>query len=282
MGDMPYFYPEDYERLDRLTTSLNNEHPAFTVHVGDFKSGGSPCSDEYFLKMQGYFQQFTHPLFYTPGDNEWTDCHRPAAGGFVANERLEKVREIFYTQNPSLVDPPFSYSSQNAYEGYNKFVENAIWEYKKVTFGTLHVVGSNNNFKTDTAADNSEFRERDAANQFWLEKIFQQAKENNSEGLALFLHASLNYEESDKNGFRNFTQKLWEEVLGFEKPILMVYGDHHRFLIEKPLVDDKGKVVKHFTSLMVFGDKDMHAVEIRVDKKDKELFIISQFFVEGN
>ncbi len=66
----------------------------------------------------------------------------------------------------------------------------------------------------------------------------------NSDGLALFLHAGLNYEESDKNGFSNFTRRLREEALGYDKPILMVYGDHHRFLIEKPLVDDEGKVLK--------------------------------------
>lgn len=282
MGDMPYYYPDDYSRLDRLITSLNDENPAFTVHVGDFKSGSSPCSDEYFLKMQGYFRQFMHPLFYTPGDNEWTDCHRQAAGGFVAEERLDKVRELFYTQNETLIDPPFSYNSQSANDGYSEFVENAIWDHRNITFGTLHVVGSNNNFKTDSTADNSEFMVRDVANQFWLEKIFQQAKSKNSDGIAIFLHAGLNYEDSEKNGFNNFTKKLREEVMGYDKPILMVYGDHHRFLIEKPLVDDQGKVLKNFTSLMVFGDKDMHAVEICVDKDDKELFLIRQFFVEGN
>ena len=29
---------------------------------------------------------------YTPGDNEWTDCHRPAAGGYVPTERLARLR----------------------------------------------------------------------------------------------------------------------------------------------------------------------------------------------
>ena len=32
----------------------------------------------------------------TPGDNEWTDCHRVAAGEYQPLERLAKLREVFY------------------------------------------------------------------------------------------------------------------------------------------------------------------------------------------
>lgn len=282
IGDMPYHLPEDLQRFERLTTSLNKENPAFSVHVGDVKSGGTPCSDEYLLKMHEYFQQFQHPLIFTPGDNEWTDCHRTAAGSYDPNERLDKVREIFYRENKSLRHSLLSHTTQNNFPGYEKFVENALWVYDNITFGTLHVVGSNNNLKTDSTAVNEEYQERDTANLFWLGEIFKQANANNSQGVALFLHASLIYGDSENNGFRNFTQRLREEAMSFDKPILMVYGDHHRFLIEKPLVYDDGKVLKHFTSLMVFGDKDMHAVEIRVNKRDRGLFEIKQFFVDDN
>ena len=36
------------------------------------------------------------PLLYTPGDNEWTDCHRPAAGRYNPLERLDAVRATFF------------------------------------------------------------------------------------------------------------------------------------------------------------------------------------------
>src|SRR5690606_35459820 len=101
IGDMPYHLPDDLGRFDRVISSLNHERPAFTVHVGDFKTGSSPCDEAYFLSFRGYFQQFQHPLFYTPGDNEWTDCHRIAAGGYDPIERLAKVRELFYTDTGS-------------------------------------------------------------------------------------------------------------------------------------------------------------------------------------
>ena len=282
IGDMPYHLPGDFERFDRLVSSINAEDPAFTVHVGDFKAGNTPCDDAYFEKIHHYFQTFQHPLIYTPGDNEWTDCHRKAAGAYDPNERLEKIRAVFYDDNKSMGNPKLDLLTQNTYAGFEKFVENAIWEKEEITFATLHVVGSNNNFKTDSAAVNEEHAARDAANVFWLEEAFKRAKDRQSKGIVLVLHAGLIYADSEKNGFRNFTKRLREEALAYEKPILMVYGDHHRFLIEKPLTDEEGKVLTNFTSLMVFGDFDMHAVEIRVNKNHESLFEIRQHFVKGN
>ena len=282
IGDMPYHLPADFQRFERLIAAVNKEDPAFTVHVGDIKSGGTPCSDAYFLKIHHYFQQFQHPVIYTPGDNEWTDCYRSGAGSYDPLERLDKIREIFYKNNKNLGNGALPLISQHTFNGYEKFVENVIWDQEELTFGTLHVVGSNNNFKTDSAAVNEAYKERNAANLFWLQEIFNHAKAKQSKGLAIFLHASLDYQDSEKNGFRNFTKKLRDEAMAYKNPILLVYGDHHSFLIEKPLRDNNGKVLKHFTSLMVFGDQDIHAVEIRVNKKDEAIFEIKQYFVDGN
>jgi len=282
IGDMPYHLPDDLGRFDRVISSLNHERPAFTVHVGDFKTGSSPCDEDYFLSIRDYFQQFQHPLFYTPGDNEWTDCHRVAAGGYDPIERLAKVRELFYTDTGSLSGSGMDLITQSTFAEYGKFVENRLWKHKGITFGTLHIVGSNNNFKTDSAANNVEYNERDKANSFWLEEIFRQAKASKSDGVVIFLHAGLVYSDDESNGFKNFVMKLREEAMAFEKPILMVYGDHHKFKIEKPLTAGDGKVLTNFTSLMVFGDHDMHAVEIRVNKKYDALFEIRQYFVKGN
>ena len=50
-GDMPYRVPNDYPKFERVIKTLNKENPDFIVHVGDFKSGSSLCSTEYFEKM---------------------------------------------------------------------------------------------------------------------------------------------------------------------------------------------------------------------------------------
>lgn len=282
IGDMPYSVPGDYERFERVIAALNKEEPAFTVHVGDVKGGSTPCSKEAYQKMYDYFQTFDHPVMLTPGDNDWTDCHRNGAGGYEPVERLELFRDIFYRESKSMGQNPLQLLTQNTFKGYDKFVENAIWEWKDILFATYHVVGSNNNFNPDSTADNSEFKERDAANQFWLEETFKQARIRGSKGVVLLLHAAMNFSNSEDNGFRQFTPSLRDEVLDYDNPVLLIYGDHHRFVISKPLDNKQGRVVQNFTSLMVFGNPDMHAVEIKVNRKYDSIFEIRQHFIEGN
>ena len=100
-GDMPYRLPNDYARFENIITQINSQKSAFSVHVGDFKSGSTPCSDEYFSKIYGYFETFKNPLIYTPGDNEWTDCNRKAAGEYDPLERLALLRKMFFKEKQS-------------------------------------------------------------------------------------------------------------------------------------------------------------------------------------
>ena len=70
MGDMPYKLPDDYPKVDRLIGAINKMKPAFTLHVGDIKSGSSPCTDEVFKRAFEQLQTVEGPLVYTIGDNE--------------------------------------------------------------------------------------------------------------------------------------------------------------------------------------------------------------------
>jgi hypothetical protein len=36
------------------------------------------------------FEQFKNPLVYTPGDNEWTDCHKTNKGTRMSLERISR------------------------------------------------------------------------------------------------------------------------------------------------------------------------------------------------
>ena len=80
-----------------LIAEMDREDLAFVIHDGDFKSGGSVCSDEVFRHMLQVFQASRHPLVYVPGDNEWTDCHRKSNGPYDPLERLAKLREMFFS-----------------------------------------------------------------------------------------------------------------------------------------------------------------------------------------
>ena len=283
IGDIPYHLPEDFARFENLIAEVNTLQPAFTVHIGDIKSGSTECSDAYYSKIKEYFNQFDNPLIYTPGDNEWTDCHRPACGEYEPEERLDKLRQLFFSQPQSQGKNPMPLATQNSVDGWEKFVENAQWEMDHITFATFHVVGSNNNFKLDSLALNDEFYEREMANLFWLTSVFDQASEKNHRGIVIMLHAGLNYRSQEySNGHRTFINLLRERVTDFGKPVLLLYGDLHRFVIDKPLTDNNGKMLTNFTAAQVFGDRDMHALRIRVNPDNPTLFEINQHFIPGN
>ncbi|MGN5477536.1 hypothetical protein ACTMU2_13565 [Cupriavidus basilensis] len=81
------------------------------IHVGDIHSGSMPCTSASILPPittsnpgwnQGIFaafQQFKPPVIYTPGDNEWTDCHKTkeASSGDPMKE-LDSVRSLFFAR----------------------------------------------------------------------------------------------------------------------------------------------------------------------------------------
>jgi hypothetical protein len=279
IGDMPYHNPEDLTKFQKLIAAINSQASAFTIHVGDIKNGKTPCSDDYYKTIQNLFSEFKAPFIYTPGDNEWTDCHTPEAGGYDPAERLASLRKFYFRDGQSLGQKPMKIISQNKTPGFEKYVENSLWRKENVTFVTVHVVGSNNNFKTD-GSPNDEFLERDKANLQWLTEAFKTAQTNNDAAIVIIMHGSLVYKNSESNGFNNIVEKLRTEVPAFRKPVLLVYGDLHRFVISKPLEDAADNLIDNFTSLMVYGDHDMHAIKIHVDPKSKSVFSFSEYRME--
>jgi hypothetical protein len=98
IGDIPYG-AEQQRKTEVLFGKMDAEELAFVVHVGDIKSGDSPCTDGILLREKERFENTANPLVYVPGDNEWTDCYRT---GYDPIERLQKLREIFSQGDESL------------------------------------------------------------------------------------------------------------------------------------------------------------------------------------
>ena len=97
LGDLPYGDTRRVEnRYLKLIYSINARSPAFSIHVGDFKTGSSECSDAEFKKQFEYFNLFQNALIYTPGDNDWTDCHRFIGAFDNPLERLRALRGRFF------------------------------------------------------------------------------------------------------------------------------------------------------------------------------------------
>ncbi len=51
----------------------------------------SSAREAYDRQIAGLWSRFADPLVYTPGDNEWTDCHKKAEGGGVYNPATGQV-----------------------------------------------------------------------------------------------------------------------------------------------------------------------------------------------
>jgi hypothetical protein len=149
LGDLPYGQAaQGYAPYKSLIRSINQERPIFSIHVGDFKSGSTLCSDEESQVQLGHFGLFDSALVFTPGDNEWTDCHRANNGGHDPLERLQALRATFYKPGSSLGKQPLPVLNQSVTTpAFAKFVENQRWFHQGVVFATVHIVGSNNNFE---------------------------------------------------------------------------------------------------------------------------------------
>lgn len=289
LGDMPYNLPDDYAKFDRLIAAVNALKPAFTLHMGDIKSGALPCSDEVFKTSYDQIQTFEGALVYTIGDNEWIDCHRKAAGGFNPRERLMKLREMFFaTPAKSLGKTPLDVESQALLmPEYSTYVENTRFAKNGVMLLTANVPGSNNGFEAHDPEAVTEFFARDKANVAWIEASFAKAKADNAKAVVLFMQAEFNEARFPngamprQSGFTRMLDAIEAGATSFGKPVLLIHGDEHYFSIA-PLRNSKGKPIPGVNKLMVYGDKLIHAVRVLVDPDSSHVFGFVPLIVPEN
>lgn len=289
IGDIPYDARQEIE-FQKLIRDINKSWVSFVIHDGDFKSGSSFCTNEIFLQRYREFNQFRHPLIYLFGDNEWTDCHRPAAGGYDPLERLEKLRQIFTQGNRSLGRRTIKLNRQSQDLQYSKFRENVYWTTNNVLFAGIHVVGSNNNLGRNPEND-AEYAERNAANLVWLKKAFATAKTKKNLGMVIVIHANpnnfsvpTNPDDKAKNGFSDFIDTLKAELKEYSKPVMIVNGDTHYFRIDKPLnIDTPPRtIITNFTRVETFGDPNVQWLRVTVDPKNPHLFEVNKEILPVN
>ena len=106
---------------------LNNNLLAFVVHVGDLSSPPYACTDDLVARRFAQFSASAHPFIYTPGDNEWTDCHeQQGVKGGNPLERLAHVRKVFFAGEQSLGQRtmPLVHQSESSDPVLQKYREN--------------------------------------------------------------------------------------------------------------------------------------------------------------
>ncbi len=272
LGDMPYGdKTKSHPAFRSLIDTVNARAPAFTIHVGDIKSGSESCTDEVFALQLQFMNSFERALIYTPGDNEWTDCHREKAGKFDPLERLGRLRAMFFPKPLSLGKAPIALERQSdVMNEHRRFVENARFSRSGIQFLTLHVVGSNNGLEPRDRRVAKEFFDRDEANLAWLADGFAKAKRDSAKGIVIAMQADMfefdfghfgRDQHLAHSGFLNVAEMLVREALEFGRPALLIYGDSHNFRVHTPF----RKRAPQMVALEVFGADQMHAVEVLVN-----------------
>lgn len=295
IGDVPYgvLPGAEYPPFDRLIAEVNdNRKIQWVQHAGDIKSGSTPCSDEMFYDRLARYNQFDKPVVLTLGDNEWTDCHRVAAGEYQPLERLAKLREVFFAHpGETIGGKVMAVETQADIAGYEEFPENVRWVKQNVVFATLHIVGSHNalaafdpnSSAVRTAADDEEVVRRTNAALAWLDNTFAKAQEIGSPGVFLMIHANPGLERAtpeDRTGFMEFLTALENHTKAYAKPVVLAHGDSHYFRIDKPVLVNSG-FLPNFTRVETFGSSKVHWLRVQVNPKSEEVFTITQEIVEA-
>ncbi len=311
-GDLPYNAEQATLGVPNLIADMNSHRLKFTAHDGDLKAGGGPvtCGDALYTQALGFFNALRAPAIFTPGDNDWTDCDRPANGAFNSRERLDHERKVFFATPYSLGQHRIRQHVQTealclGVSGLVPCVENRRWSVGGVMYATLNVPGSCNNL-CDTAPDVAEFDARNAANIKWLQQTFAAAKERKSKAVMLITQGNPGWDQSDgtraplrdpktlqqtdnlPDGYQAYLVALRNEVIAFRKPVAYVHGDSHYFRVDKPLLDSQGRRLENFTRVETFGNNaangtnDVQWIRVNVAPHSRDVFSYQPMIVPGN
>jgi hypothetical protein len=254
IGDTPYG-PEDEAQLrDEIVPAIRAARHPFVIHIGDYKAGATPCTEEYDAAFDALIEALAPAqVFYTPGDNEWTDCDRnldPSTGSPMSElGRLEQLRARHF--RPASVD-----KNRWAYESQDAQAENATWRHAGIRFATLHVVGTNNgrNFVTgdplDAAAAAADAR--DANNLAWIAYVAQAARRERARALVIAMHGAFTDTpervrdiacdglagtgRTPCDGFAALRPALRAGAETFGGPTLLIHGDTAPFTLDQDML----------------------------------------------
>lgn len=266
-GDAPY-YAWEQGPWRRVLKDAAASDLAFFVHLGDIL--WKPCSEAMYRERRRELDALPLPVIYTPGDNEWTDCHERRPGGYAPLGRLAILREVFFdAPERSLGGAPIPLSTQGSDSRHGEFVENARWERGGVIFATVHLVGSSNAmdpFEGRTAEDDRAGERRTEAALAWIGEAVEVAREGGAWGIVLLAHADLGLADPEAEyGHDRVVDALREALETFPGEVLYVHGDSHEYIVDHPLVDGVGDSISRFTRVETLGSPRVGWVRVVAD-----------------
>ncbi len=250
IGDMPYGDAEIAKFPSRIQDINADTALRFVTHVGDIKNGSSVCSDEYFAKIRSEFDTFEHPLVFTPGDNEWVDCHRTNNGAYNPLERLAKLREVFFDEPGKTLGTTMPVKSQENFG----LPEDVRFTQNRVAFSVVNIQGSNNSLlpwsglgeTSPTPEQLAEVEHRTDAVLNQIRDTFADAGRRNDRAVVLMTQADMfdpsllaaaTANPETVSGFREIVAAINDETNRFDRPVYLINGDSHVFAENQPLAE---------------------------------------------
>lgn len=271
-GDMPY-NKEQFHQMQALSVELKARDAAhklpFGIFYGDTKAGGERCTKERLTTNRDLILgMIDAPVFFTPGDNDWTDCDR---GGDDELHILDTVLRPLYFSADMLPENRFEEAANWQVARQPRFPENVRWRYDDIQFGALHILATGNGREEITVGNVAEKLDRvdarDAANLEWLADIFMAAAD--SKALVLVIHTDPT--KTDDNlpscsadirqnchPYRDFLAALEGHTQNYGKPVLLVHGDTNPYCVQEGYLG-----AQNLTRLNASGDYHPGMTEVR-------------------
>lgn len=224
---------------------------AFVVVTG-IKGADEPCSDKLYARRRELLDDARRPLIVLPSASDWSEC-KNAAGRPVAIERLNRLREVFYSEPVSLGTHKLPLTRLSASAKFRSYAENAHWQIGDVLYATVNLPANNNHYRPE-AGRNSEFEDRMVANRFWLNRLFAMARREKLDAVVLFsegdvkaltqptgLRALLARSSSKQDGFDEPRRQIATLAAKFQGKVLLIDTDAARKGAE-PAIEWRGNL----------------------------------------
>ena len=260
---------EDVAPVRALLDAIDAEHPAFVVHLGNLKGRDEACSDTLLEARHDLLDSLIAPVIYIPGDHDWSDCQRPAAGSFDPVERLLRLRELFYPDDSTLGQRTMTVMRQSDQAKFRSYRENTRWTMNDVLFVTLNVPGDNNNYKT-AGGRNGEYEDRLEANRQWLARAFAVARQRKMAGVVVMMQADPLFEDGwerrrapnlfdgllrrrSHDGYLALKRQMRSLTRDYDGAVLLIHGASQTFMLDRPLKDEDGRPDAHVMRARTYG-----------------------------
>ena len=266
-GDGPYRSWE-FGRYKRLLRDVEASNVQWLLHVGDLF--WYPCSDANLASSMDVLNALRIPVVYTPGDNEWADCHEDIAGSFIPLDRLAQIRRTYFAKPlQSLGARRITFASQRQDPAWAEFAENHRWRFGRFLFVTIHIVGSGNalaKYPGRTPNDDAQAERRTAAAIVWLDQAFELATRDSMRGVVVAMHADPGF-EVDAGAYPAYVgliDTLAQRTKAFAGQVLLIHGDSHEYQVDHPFLR-RDTLFSKFTRLETFGSPDIGWVRVVID-----------------